>query len=548
MVIILKNTLKLKTYDINNDLADIQTAADILKNGGVVAIPTETVYGLAADAFNEDAVRYVYKAKGRPSNNPFIVHISSFEQIYSLAKVVPDSAKKLAEKFWPGPLTIILPKRDEVPSVTSGGLDTIAIRFPSHPVANKIIELSCPLAAPSANISGFPSPTAFEHVEADMMGRADAICDGGECNVGVESTVISLATDVPLLCRPGGVTLDQLREVLGEVQLAESILKPMKEGEAAPSPGMMYKHYSPKAELTVVRGNFEEFKVYAQSSDFDSVMCFEGEDEYFKDKITVTFGTENDPLSQAQRLFFALRELDEKGADKVLVRSPKKDGVGLAVCNRLYRAAAFRFINAFSRPIIGLTGPTGAGKGYVADYLTKIGCYVVDTDLVAREITMKGSPHLKVLAEHFGEDIINPEGELDRKLLASRAFKDKESQELLNSITHPQIIRISMERCIDALENGAVAAVIDAPLLFECEADKLCNTVIAVTAPEDIRLERIMQRDSISREQALSRMSVQHNDEFYTEKSEFVVRSYAPFDVAAELNSFVHKYLKVQVK
>lgn len=544
----MKNTLKLKTYDINNDLADIKTAAEILKNGGIVAIPTETVYGLAADAFNEDAVKNVFKAKGRPSDNPFIVHISSFEQIYSLAREVPESAKKLAEKFWPGPLTIILPKRDEVPLATSGGLDTIAIRFPSNPVANKIIELSCPLAAPSANISGFPSPTAFEHVEADMMGRADAICDGGECNVGVESTVISLATDVPLLCRPGGITLDQLREVLGEVQLADSILKPMKEGESAPSPGMMYKHYSPKAELTVVRGNFDEFITYADTCDADAVMCFEGEEEYFKNKITVTFGLENDPLSQAQRLFLALRELDEKGADKVIVRSPSKEGVGLAVCNRLYRAAAFRFVNAFMRPIVGLTGPTGAGKGYVAEYLKEIGCYVADTDIIAREITMKNAPHLKVLAENFGEDIISPDGELDRKLLASRAFKDKASQELLNSITHPEIMRIAEERCIDALEKGATAAVIDAPLLFECSADKICDTVIAVTAPTEIRLKRIMQRDSITKEQAISRMSVQHEDAFYTDRAEFMVRSYSPYDVQQELEPFVIKYLKDKVK
>ena len=543
----MKNTLKLKTYDINNDLADIQVAADILKNGGIVAIPTETVYGLAADAFNEEAVKNVYKAKGRPSNNPFIVHISSFEQIYLLAKDVPESAKKLADKFWPGPLTIILPKRDEVPLATSGGLDTIAIRFPSHAVANKIIELSCPLAAPSANISGFPSPTAFEHVEADMTGRADAVCDGGDCDVGVESTVISLATPVPILCRPGGVTLEQLKDVLGEVDVADSILKPMKEGDVAPSPGMMYKHYSPNAKLTVVRGNLKEFKSYSDSSDADAVMCFEGEEEYFKNKITVTFGREDDPLSQAQRLFFALRELDEKGADKVIVRSPSKDGVGLAVCNRLYRAAAFRFENAFSRPIVGLTGQTGAGKGYVSAYLESSGCYVVDTDKVAREITMKDSPFLKIIAAHFGEDIIDAKGELDRKLLASRAFKDKQSQEKLNSLMHPEIIRISAERCTDALENGASAAVIDAPLLFECGADKICDTVIAVVAPKEIRLDRIMQRDSITEEQALQRMSVQHDDAFYTEKSEFTVRSYAPFDVESELEDFIIRYLKEQV-
>lgn len=540
----MKNTLKLKTTDINNDINDIKAAAEILKNGGIVAIPTETVYGLAADAFNEDAVKNIFVAKGRPQDNPLIVHISSFDQIYSLAKEVPESAKRLAERFWPGPLTMILPKKDTVPDVTSGGLNTVAIRMPSHPVANKIIELSCPLAAPSANISGFPSPTAFEHVDADMSGRADAVCDGGDCEVGVESTVITLATDIPTLLRPGGITLEQLEAVLGEVRVADAVLNPMKQGEKAESPGMKYKHYSPKAELTVVRGDLDEFISFASSSDFDAILCFEGEEKYFEDRITVTFGCENDPLTQAQRLFDALRELDEKGAKQVLVRSPSKKGVGLAVCNRLYRAAAFRFIDAFKRPIVGLTGPTGAGKGYVSEYLEKLGCYVCDTDKVAREITVKGSQFLNVLAENFGADIIDESGELKRKLLAERAFCDKEHQQLLNSLMHPEIIRIAKERCIDALENGANAAVIDAPLLFECGADKFCNTVISVITPKEVRLERIMKRDNITREMAESRMSVQHDDCFYTDSSEFVVRSYSPFKVENELKDFVCKYLK----
>lgn len=540
----LKNTLILKTENTHSDIKDIETAAEILRNGGIVAIPTETVYGLAADAFNEDAVKNIFVAKGRPQDNPLIVHISSFEQIYTLAREVPDSAKRLAEKFWPGPLTIILPKKDTVPDVTSGGLDTVAIRMPSHNIANKIIGLSCPLAAPSANISGFPSPTAFEHVEADMMGRADAVCDGGDCQVGVESTVITLATEVPLLLRPGGITLEQLRSVLDEVRVSDAVLNPMKNDEKAESPGMKYKHYSPDAELTVVRGNIREFALFVSDSDCDAILCFEGEESYFSDRIVVPFGEENDPLSQAHRLFDALRELDEKGAKKVYVRSPSKNGVGLAVCNRLYRAAAFRFINAFRRPIVGLTGPTGAGKGVVSEYLEKCGCFICDTDKVARELTVKGSSFLNVLASHFGDDIIDENGELLRKKLAERAFSDKNKQLLLNSLMHPEIIRIATERCVDALEKGASGAVIDAPLLFECGADKYCDTVISVIAPKEIRLERIMLRDSISREMAQSRMSVQHEDSFYTDRSEFVVRSYSPYSINEELENFVFKYLK----
>lgn len=539
----LKNTLKLKTLDVNSDIKDIETAAEIIKNGGIVAIPTETVYGLAANAFDGKAVCRIFEAKGRPQDNPLIVHISEFSQIYSIASEVPENAKALADAFWPGPLTIILPKREEIPDETSGGLDTVAVRMPSHEVAKKIIELSHPLAAPSANISGFPSPTSFEHIEADMTGRADAICDGGECDVGVESTVITLATKVPMLLRPGGITIEQLESVLGKVDVSDAVLNPLAKDEKAESPGMKYKHYSPDAQIQIVTGNLDEFAAYVNNSDCDSVLCFEGEEKYFPSKICVTFGKEKDSLSQAQRLFDALRELDEKGAKNVLSRHPSKQGVGLAVCNRLYRAAAFRFINAIKRPIVGLTGPTGAGKGFVSDYLVKLGCYVSDTDKIAREITMKDSPFLSILAENFGQDIIDENGELKRKLLAERAFCNKENQMLLNSLMHPEIIRISTERCRTSLENGARAAIIDAPLLFEAEGDRYCDTVIAVIAPEEIRTERIMARDNITSEQARSRISVQHCDDFYTSKSEFTVRSYEPFDVEDELSGFVEKYL-----
>lgn len=539
----MKKTLKLETFDINKDKKDIETAAEILRNGGIVAIPTETVYGLAADAFDSEAVKKIFEAKGRPQDNPLIVHISDFEQIYGIAREVPEKAKELAEAFWPGPLTIILPKKAEIPSETSGGLDTVAVRMPSQEVARKIISLSCPLAAPSANISGFPSPTSFDHVEADMTGRADAICNGGDCDVGVESTVITLATEIPVLLRPGGVTLEQLESILGEVKVADAVLNPMKQDEKAESPGMKYKHYSPKAQIQIVRGNLKQFADFVNSSDCDGVLCFEGEEKYFPDKICVTFGKKDDSLSQAQRLFDALRELDEKGAKNVFSRSPSENGVGLAVCNRLYRAAAFRFINAVKKPIVGLTGPTGAGKGYVSRYLEKLGCYISDTDAIAREITMKNSPFLGILAQNFGQDIIDENGELERKLLAERAFRTKDSQTLLNSLMHPEIVRISVERCNEAIEKGAVAAVIDAPLLFEAGADKYCDTVIAVVAPEEIRIERIMKRDNITREQALSRISVQHDDDFYTQKSEFTVRSYEPYSTEEELKDFVQKYL-----
>ena len=212
----------MKTLLLNKNEIDI--AADIIKKGGIVAMPTETVYGLAADALNGEAVAKIFKAKGRPMDNPLIVHISDIKQIDMLVAEFSDKAKKLAEKFWPGPLTIVLPKSDIIPDEVSAWLSTVAIRFPSHPIAHELIAKSSPIAAPSANLSGSPSPTTVRHVLADMDGRIDAIIDGGDCEVGVESTVITLTEDVPTLLRPGGVTLEQLRAEIGEVKVHPAVL------------------------------------------------------------------------------------------------------------------------------------------------------------------------------------------------------------------------------------------------------------------------------------------------------------------------------------
>ena len=239
---IITNSYKDEKNSIANKISDY-----IIKKGGIVAMPTETVYGLAADALNGEAVAKIFKAKGRPMDNPLIVHISDIKQIDMLVAEFSDKAKKLAEKFWPGPLTIVLPKSDIIPDEVSAGLSTVAIRFPSHPIAHELIAKSSPIAAPSANLSGSPSPTTVRHVLADMDGRIDAIIDGGDCEVGVESTVITLTEDVPTLLRPGGVTLEQLRAEIGEVKVHPAVLKSLGKGMKASSPGMKYKHYSPKA-------------------------------------------------------------------------------------------------------------------------------------------------------------------------------------------------------------------------------------------------------------------------------------------------------------
>lgn len=322
-------------------------AACLLRDGQVVGIPTETVYGLAGNAYSDDAVKRIFEAKGRPQDNPLIVHISEFSEIYDLVSCVPERAKLLAEKFWPGPLTIILPKSEKVPMSVTGGLDTVAVRCPSHPVANMLIKVTgLPLAAPSANLSGKPSPTKAEHVYDDLQGRIPMIIDGGECDEGVESTVVTLATPVPRLLRPGNVTVSQLRSVLGEIEVDDAVLNPLKAGERVSSPGMKYKHYSPTADITLVRGEYSDFCRYVNEvANSDTyAMVFDGEGEDLKVSY-ISYGAEN-YKNLAHSLFHSLRELDERGAKNCFVRYPDEDNDdNLAVLNRLLRAAGFKVIN-----------------------------------------------------------------------------------------------------------------------------------------------------------------------------------------------------------
>lgn len=327
-------------YDCPEQLHE---AAQIIARGGLVAFPTETVYGLGADGLNETAVRGIYEAKGRPSDNPLILHICDTEMLPMLAREIPQTAIRLALEFWPGPLTMILPKTDRVPGVVSGGLDTVAIRFPSNLIARELIRLSGkPIAAPSANLSGSPSPTTAQHCIDDLMGRVDGIIDGGSCGVGLESTVISLVGEIPTVLRPGGITVEQLRAVLGEVQIDPAVTHPMAENQKAASPGMKYKHYAPKAKVILVDGSRLAFTEYVNAHGKDGVfaLCF-AEDVSFLQVPCVVYGEEAHPEQQAHTLFHALRELDEKKAELVYAHCPPKDGVGLAVYNRLLRAAAF---------------------------------------------------------------------------------------------------------------------------------------------------------------------------------------------------------------
>ena len=323
----------------------IEKTCDIIKNGDVAAIPTETVYGLFADATKSEACAKIFKAKDRPQDNPLIVHICDYDMLREVAAEVPEDAIKLAEAFWPGPLTMILKKSDLIPNSVSAGLDTVGIRMPSNPVILEVISKTrLPLAGPSANRSGRPSPTDGQTVYDDMVGRIPMVLDGGSCNIGVESTVISLAGEQPILFRPGYITQKQLSQVLGkEVILSHGITEELGKDEKVLSPGLKHKHYAPKAEVVIVNAPFEKYKEFVEKEKA-TAMCF----EEYKDKINapvVCYGSEKDSASQAVNLFSALRELDKIGADKVYAMMPSTEGVGLAVYNRLLRAAAFRVVN-----------------------------------------------------------------------------------------------------------------------------------------------------------------------------------------------------------
>ncbi|MBQ9913713.1 MAG: threonylcarbamoyl-AMP synthase [Clostridia bacterium] len=324
----------------------IDRAAEILKKGGIVAIPTETVYGLAGNALDGTVTDKIYAAKGRPSDNPLIVHISDLAQWAPLVSEIPEAALALAHKYWPGPLTVILPKSEIVPDEVSGGLSTVAVRMPSDEIARAIIEKSgVPLAAPSANTSGKPSPTSAKYVIEDLSGKVDAIVDAGDCSVGVESTVISLCETPPRLLRPGGITPEMLTEVLGEITVDDAVYNKLADGERAASPGMKYKHYSPDAQVIIIKGSFGEYKRFIEENRTEKTvaLCFEGEEKELPVR-AVTYGKRDDSSDQAKNIFDALRRVDELGADKVFARFPETDGVGLAVFNRLVRAAAFNII------------------------------------------------------------------------------------------------------------------------------------------------------------------------------------------------------------
>ncbi|SHJ85607.1 L-threonylcarbamoyladenylate synthase [Tepidibacter formicigenes] len=347
----MKKTLVCKIDKDNIDIKKIKEFAHILRNGGTVIFPTETVYGLGANALDEEASKKIYEAKGRPSDNPLIVHIADKEDINKLATNINERAKKVIDRFWPGPITIVLKKKDIVPSTTSGGLDTVAVRMPSHPIALRLIkESGVVVAAPSANISGRPSPTDEENVLEEMNGRVDGIILGGDCNVGLESTVLDLTGDIPMILRPGGVTLEDLNEVLGNVIIDPAILKKNK-NIVAKAPGMKYTHYSPKASVYIVSGEKDNVinKINSLVNDGKErgqkigVMCINENISKYKGEV---IGLGEDLNEVAFNLFKVLREMDKRNVDVIYSETFENNGIGQAVMNRLTKAAGYKIIQA----------------------------------------------------------------------------------------------------------------------------------------------------------------------------------------------------------
>lgn len=340
--------------DADNESSVIKEAGEILKAGGLVAFPTETVYGLGGDALREDAAKKIYSAKGRPSDNPLIVHIADIAALDVLACDIPQDAYRLADAFWPGPLTMIFRKKELVPYGTTGGLDTVAVRMPSHPVARRLIKDSgIYIAAPSANLSGRPSPTRAEHVIEDMDGRIDMIIDGGAIEIGIESTIVDMTSEVPMILRPGYVTADMVRDVLGNVCFDETVLAhTMVQGQPK-APGMKYRHYAPKAELTIFEGDNE--KVVARINELAAGYVYDGlrvgilsstenERRYTSGEVVVV-GSRRDEHEVAAHLFDVLRHFDHIAVDIILSESFDEDSFGQAVMNRLIKAAGHHIEN-----------------------------------------------------------------------------------------------------------------------------------------------------------------------------------------------------------
>ena len=529
------------------DKESIAQAADILRRGGLLAIPTETVYGLGADGLDETAVLHIFEAKGRPQDNPLILHIPDASWLTRYCEDVPDAAYKLAERFWPGPLTMILKKKPCVPLRTTGGLETVGMRCPDHAVTRAIIEASgVPVAAPSANTSGRPSCTTAEHVREDMWGKIDGIVDGGPCQVGVESTIIDLTVTPPQLLRPGGLPLESLRDALGEVTVDKAVTQKMNDGEKPRAPGMKYRHYAPKAPVTVVTGGAKASARYllTHAAENAGIICFDEFVPIFEGHIVHPLGASGDKRAQAQHVFDALRTFDETNVAEIWAQCPDSKGLGLAIGNRLKKAAGFHVEDADDgKIVIGITGGTGAGKTSLLRALEKEGACVLDCDAVYHGMLETDEKLRGALRSEFGDVIFRADGSVDVHAIGLIVFQDREKLTALDALVKEYVPREVARRMAAA---DAELIGLDAIKLMECGLGAICDATVAVTAPEEVRVKRIMARDGITEDYARSRVAAQQSAEYFRARCdhEFVNDLPTAAEAAAAAADFIHTIIK----
>lgn len=505
--------MKTRVFHPENGEDEIREAARILRRGGLLGIPTETVYGLGANALDEEAVGHIFEAKGRPQDNPLILHVPDAGWLERYCREVPEVAYLLAEKFWPGPLTMILPGKDIVPRRTTGGLSTVGVRCPDHAVTRAIIrEAGVPVAAPSGNTSGRPSPTSASDMLEDMDGKIDGIVDGGACRVGVESTIIDLTVSPPQLLRPGGLPLEELRQVLGEVTVDKAVTQQVTEGLRPRAPGMKYRHYAPHAPVTVVTGAPHRSAAYIQAvlREGEGVICFEEFRERFAGRVRQSLGSAGDTAQQAHRVFDALRRFDSTEVTHIYAQCPDDSGLGLAVGNRLKKAAGFHIVDADRLPgiTIGITGGTGSGKTSALRALCALGGRIIDCDAVYHRELAANAGLRRDITRAFG-DVFDGE-KLNRQKLGGIVFSDPEALHRLNGIVNIHLLPVIRREA-----EGHLIVGLDAINLLQSGLAALCRETVAVLAPTEQRVRRIMERDGISEDYARLRVGAQQPEEYY---------------------------------
>lgn len=489
-----------------NAAGSLELAAEIIQRGEIVALPTETVYGLAGDALNKAAIERIFAAKGRPADNPLIVHIADFADMYRFWAYVPALAAKLAERFWPGPLTMILPRKPGVPDYPCGGLATIALRMPKNAFVLELIRLSGgPLAMPSANVSGYPSPTTADHVNRDLNGKIPLIIDGGRCPVGFESTVVTLGernTKIRVL-RPGNVSVEELA-AFAPCVVDSSVTKPLSKGEKALSPGVLYKHYSPKARVILVNGSETAVRNYTESNFPEAALI----------------------LNPGGDIYDVLRGADDDGAATVIARTPVLGRNGLAIYNRLLRAAGFDEIflecdKYQKKRVFGLTGMSGSGKSAASRIFAEEGFIVIDCDVIAKLVVSPNTKCSRELQQKFPDFFVC--GMLDRRKTAAAIYSDAALKRDYEAVIYPYISFLVIEKILSV--PALTPIILDAPTLFESGVNDLCGGVISIVTTKVMAISRIMSRDNLQKEAAVLRLDAQHSREFFAEHADFFVQN-----------------------